>query len=152
MTVSANQTRKTSRFDYDQAARKVAKELKEADNSLIGKGICCIVDWEDLKQLLNNSDKCNHIIPDGHIGEEVIKDKLGLRDSSLDTIKETETVPIVYFRIEDETVKEATLAFYISTRNGDPSIRLPEHGAFPADQAVRRSLNKAFQKIGEWLE
>lgn len=145
MTVSANQTRKTSQLDYDQA-REVAKELKEADSSLLGKGMCCIVDFEDLRQLINSAFPED--IQPGSIGKKQLTEDLGLRESSLETIEREGTVPVVFIRIKKDAVEEVTLAFYILDR----SVQLPEHQAFPEDDEVRRRLSESINRVSEWLD
>ena len=130
--------------------RRIAEEIKENAGKLLEEGLYCIFDWQDLRDLINNSELSPKYIPPGSQGQDTVRDELNLRESSLKRIKDPSSIPIILVGIDSQNkaVEELTLPFFI---NSHKEIRLPDHEAFPDDPEIRTKVNQSFGKIAGWL-
>jgi len=139
----------TATSEKTEDPRKIAEDIKKNARKLLEEEMHCIVDFQDLRDLVNTSSYSPNI-PHSKEGEEFVCDELGLRKSSLETIKGLDNTSIICVEKDEvkKLIEEITLSFYI-TRNRN--VGMPSHEAFPDDPKIRRKLNRSFGKITGWL-
>jgi len=140
----------TATSEKTEEPRRIAEEIKENAGKLLEEGLYCIFDWQDLCNLINSSELSPEHIPPGSQGQDMVRDKLNLREGSLERIEDLSSVPIILVRIDSrkKAVEELTLSFFINSRK---EIRLPDHEAFPDDPQIRTKVNRSFGKVAGWL-